>query len=92
MNQKIVLYFILLFFFSQWGCVPYQEEKLTEVKLDYRDSLFQTIYKLQDEQAIEKLYPYFRHKDPSYQYIAALANHLKQWIVWEYYSKIVLTR
>lgn len=73
MNQKIVFYFILLFFFSQWGCVPYQEEKLTEVKLDYRDSLFQTIYRLQDEQAIEKLYPYFRHKDPSYQYIAALA-------------------
>ena len=74
MNQKIALFLVSsLFLLTQFSCVPYQEEKLTEVKLDFRDSLFQAIYTLQDEQKAEQIYPYFRHKDPSYQYVAALA-------------------
>ncbi len=73
MNQKITLFISISLFAMLFSCVPYQEEKLTEVRLDFRDSLFQKIYNFQDQQQIEKLYPYFRHKDPSYQYVAALA-------------------
>lgn len=65
-----VLIFTLIF---QCACVPYVEDQLTEVNIDYRDSIFQKITSFQDQQLVDSLYTFFRHKDPSYRYLSAIA-------------------
>lgn len=57
----------------QWGCMPFEEQILTEVNLNVRDQLFQKITDFQDRQQVDSLYHYFRHADPSYRYLAARA-------------------
>ena len=54
-------------------CVPPEEVVLTEVTRDLRDSTLQEIIRYQDEQQTTALYPFFRDKDPSYRYAAAMA-------------------
>lgn len=73
MLRKVTYIFALLWLIGQSSCMPYQEEKLTEVTPDPRDSICRQIFEWQDEAKIDKLYPYFRHKNPTYRYLAAAA-------------------
>lgn len=61
--------FVLLIAF----CTPPDNRKLTEVRTSFSDSLLQRIYDFQDRQIADSLYPFFRHKDPSYRFASALA-------------------
>lgn len=73
MLRKVIYIFALLWLIGQSSCMPYQEEKLTEVTPDTRDSICRQIFEWQDEAKIDKLYPYFRHNNPTYRYLAAAA-------------------
>ncbi len=53
--------------------MPVREEKLTEVRIDFKDPLLQQIYDFQDQCEIDSLYTWFRHKNPTYRYAAAMA-------------------
>ena len=56
------------------ACVPRGEDViLTNIRVDVRDLLFRKIHDLQDRQVADSLYAYFRHEDPSYRYLSALA-------------------
>ena len=54
-------------------CVPYEEEKITEIRWDLQDPVLQRLYEAQDRQQTDSLLAFFRHRDPSYRYAAALA-------------------
>lgn len=69
-NTFIVALLCLLW---QSSCMPYREEKLTEVAPDTRDSICQQIYQWQDEQKSDQLYSYFKSNDPTHRYLAAAA-------------------
>ncbi|MFK7978434.1 MAG: peptidylprolyl isomerase [Saprospiraceae bacterium] len=70
-NFKYILFLLLSAILFQ--CVPPEEVVLTEVTRDLRDSTLQEIIRYQDEQKTAELYPFFRDKDPSYRYAAAMA-------------------
>ena len=53
--------------------MPFEEEKLTEINWDLNDPVLQQVYDLQDRQLLDSLYLFFRQKDPSYRYAAAMA-------------------
>ncbi len=55
------------------SCIPYQEEKITEVNLDSRDSLARKIFDFQDKGMVDSLYSYFYHSDPTFRYLSARA-------------------
>lgn len=71
--KKLIFFFLLYTLILQVACVPFVEEQLTEVTIDYRDSTFQEIITWQDQQLVDSLYQYFDHKDPSFRYLAAIA-------------------
>lgn len=52
---------------------PTSEPVLTEINRNIADPLFQKIIYFQDYQLSDSLLPYFKHKDPTYRYAAALA-------------------
>ena len=70
-NTTFLTLSFIVFWFS--ACMPYQEEQLTEVNPDSRDSICQQIFTFQDEQNAAALYPYFHHKNPTYRYLSVLA-------------------
>jgi len=70
-NFKYLLFLLISFLLIQ--CVPPEEVVLTEVTRDIRDSTLQQIILHQDEGQTAKLLPFFRDKDPSYRYAAAMA-------------------
>jgi cyclophilin family peptidyl-prolyl cis-trans isomerase/HEAT repeat protein len=55
------------------GCVPYQEEVITEVKSNLQDPVLRKIIAFQDAGKVDSLYSFFRHIDPTYRYAAAWA-------------------
>ena len=56
------------------SCIPPRPEKVpTEVNLNSKDSIFQLITDLQDRQEVTALYPWLRHRNPNYRYLAARA-------------------
>lgn len=57
----------------QWGCVPPSDEIITDIRLEVDNPTFQKIATFQDQQLVDSLYPYFRHRDPSYRFLAARA-------------------
>lgn len=57
----------------QTGCIPYQDEKITEVKLDFRDPEARRIFDFQDKGQVDSLYTYFYHENPTFRYLAARA-------------------
>ncbi len=67
---KLLPFFILLLFSR---CILPTEEIPTEVRLDFNDKTLQKLYDFQDRQMTDSLFPFFRHKDPTYRYAAALA-------------------
>jgi cyclophilin family peptidyl-prolyl cis-trans isomerase/HEAT repeat protein len=71
MNRLLLLIIILSIGLS--GCIPYQEEEFSEVKIDLADPDFQQIFNFQDRQETDSLIGYFRHNNPHYRYSAALA-------------------
>lgn len=71
MNRLLLFLIIVLIGLS--GCIPYQEEEFSEVKIDLADPDFQRIFNFQDRGQTDSLIGYFRHKNPHYRYSAALA-------------------
>lgn len=67
------LFYLLFLYVFVSGCIPSSEEQLTEVKLDFKDPIYQKIYTLQDQLLSDSLLTYFQHADPSYRYAAAMA-------------------
>lgn len=72
MNLKRILFFLLFPLFCM-QCVPYQEEKLEEIRLDLNDPKLQNIIGLQERQLTDSLLLFFKDKDPSYRYAAVTA-------------------
>lgn len=64
---------MLCFALWQTGCIPPSDEKLTDVKVDWKDPLFQKIHDFQDQFQVDSLYKYFRHPDPTYRYLSVSA-------------------
>ena len=54
-------------------CMPYKEEKITEINFTLNDPVVQKVLTHQDLQLTDSLYTYFRHIDPTYRYAAAMA-------------------
>ncbi len=71
MNRLLLFFGILLIGLS--GCIPYQEEEFSEIKIDLADPDFQQIFNFQERGQTDSLIGYFRHKNPHYRYSAALA-------------------
>ncbi|MEZ4985014.1 MAG: peptidylprolyl isomerase [Saprospiraceae bacterium] len=61
--------------FTTWSsCVPPQEEEIiTTIRLDVKDTLFQRIVDAQDLRKPASLYNILHHPDPTYRYLAARA-------------------
>ena len=74
MNHTLACLLCLSILFTlQWGCVPPNEEIITDIRLEVENPTFQKIATFQDQQLADSLYPYFHHRDPSYRYLAARA-------------------
>lgn len=72
--NKLLNYTSLALLLLTVACVPRSEEEiLTNIRIDLKDPLFRKIHDLQDRHASDSLYAYFRHEDPSYRYLSALA-------------------
>ena len=73
MKNLIRFCFLTATLFTLCHCVPYEEEILTEINLDYTDPLLQQLYNFQDQQIADSLYPFFDHPDPTYRHAAVRA-------------------
>ncbi len=71
--KKPLLLLLLAYIVWQTGCVPPVEEKMTDVKVDLKDPLFQKIHDFQDKAQVDSLYVYIRNPDPTYRYLSAAA-------------------
>lgn len=54
-------------------CVPSNKEILTDINLDFKDPVYRQLYIYQDQLLTDSILPFFRHRDPSYRYAAALS-------------------
>ncbi|MEK7253139.1 MAG: HEAT repeat domain-containing protein, partial [Bacteroidota bacterium] len=67
-------YWLLLsLIFILTRCVPPTEEKFSGVNVDITNPEIQALYDLQNKGLTDSLLPYFRHKNPTYRYLSALA-------------------
>lgn len=73
MNRTIAFCLMLYGFFLPWSCVPPTERVITDVNVRLDDLLFRKIHDFQDRQELDSLYAFFRHEDPTYRYLAAMA-------------------
>ncbi|MFN7117158.1 MAG: peptidylprolyl isomerase [Saprospiraceae bacterium] len=71
--KKPLLLLLIAYALWQTSCVPPTEEKMTDVKVDMKDPLFQKIHDFQDKAQMDSLYAFFRNPDPTYRYLAAAA-------------------
>ena len=62
---------LLCIFFA--SCVPYEEEIITDVRIDFSVPDLQRVYDFQDRGLTDSLLVFFEHKDPTYRYLAARA-------------------
>lgn len=69
--KKYLFYLPLLCLFTQ--CIPVQDEKLTEIKINLEDPVLQKIHSFQDQRNSDSLLTFFEHKDPTYRYASAMA-------------------
>ena len=69
----LTLLLVVNFLFTNSGCVPPIEEKLTEINVDFKDKTQQKLMNFQDKHLSDSLFTYFRHKDPTYRYLSAMA-------------------
>lgn len=63
----------LLLMIGLFSCRPYQEDVLSDVNIDLRDSLYRVIYDFQDRGLSDSLYQWLGHELPTYRYAAAMA-------------------
>lgn len=70
-KHLFLLTIVLAFVFSQ--CIPPSDETLTDVHVDFTNPLLQNLYTLQAKGMSDSLYTYFRHKDPTFRYLAVTA-------------------
>lgn len=73
MNKLLLGGLLLVLLVWQQACIAPYEEQLTDVNLDYRDSLFQEIANFQDQAQTDSLLPYLAHPNPTYRYQAVMA-------------------
>jgi cyclophilin family peptidyl-prolyl cis-trans isomerase/HEAT repeat protein len=52
---------------------PSEEEKITDIHIDIKDSVYQKIHDFQDRLLSDSLFPFFHHRNPAYRYLAAMA-------------------
>ncbi len=73
MNKLLLGGLLIVFLLWQQACIAPYEEQLTDVNLDYRDSLFQEIANFQDQALKDSLLNFLDHPNPSYRYQAIMA-------------------
>ena len=73
MNKLLLGGLLVVFLLCQQACIAPYEEQLTDVNLDYRDSLFQEIANFQDLALKDSLLGFLAHPNPSYRYHAIMA-------------------
>jgi len=75
MLRKLLSGLLLLgtLMFTLTQCVPAKKEILTDVNLDFKDPVYRQLYTYQDQLLTDSILPFFRHRDPSYRYAAALS-------------------
>ena len=71
--SKYLLFLLIISAFIFTQCVPPTEEKLADVHVDFTNPNLQRLYDLQDKGMTDSLFHYFRHKDPTFRYMAGLA-------------------
>ena len=71
--NKSLTFLLITFSFLLSQCIPFEEEKLTEIHFDLSDPVLQQLYTFQDKHLGDSLLPFFNDKNPSYRYAAALA-------------------
>lgn len=71
--SKRIAFFFVGFFVLYSSCRPYLEEQLADINIDLKDPTYQKIYTFQDRQVLDSIYPFFRDRNPTYRYVAALA-------------------
>ncbi len=71
--HKYSLILLVLSAFILTRCVPPSEGEQADVHLDFTNPIYQSLYDLQDRGMTDSLVHYFRQKDPTLRYIAALA-------------------
>ncbi|MBK8562571.1 MAG: peptidylprolyl isomerase [Saprospiraceae bacterium] len=71
MNKYLPLLILAIGFFTQ--CVPPSEEKAMGVHLDYTNPTYQAVYDLKDRNQTDSLLRYFKNKDATMRYMAAIA-------------------
>lgn len=71
---RVSIYVILfLKIMMMASCVPDNKVKVTTIDVDIADAEVRRIMDLQDKQDDKGLFPYFRHENPSYRYLAVMA-------------------
>lgn len=73
MNKLLLGGLLVVLVLWQQACIAPYEEQLTDVNLDYRDSLFQEIAHFQDQALKDSLVNFLDHPNPSYRYQAIMA-------------------
>lgn len=69
--KKIGLYLVTIILV--WSsCMPYEEDTLTSIKLDYSDKELQQIMDFKDKRLTDSLATYLLSKNPTHRYAAAL--------------------
>ncbi len=65
-----ILFIIILIWSS---CMPYEEDTLTKIQLDYSDKTLQGLINAQDERNMDSLIHYLSSENPTYRYVASHA-------------------
>ena len=73
MDKLLLGGLLIVLLLGQHACIAPYEEQLTDVNLDYRDSLFQEIANFQDQAQKDSLLTFLEHPNPSYRYQAIMA-------------------
>lgn len=55
------------------GCIPSEKQPARMIRYGLEDAGVQRLLQLQDRQALDSLYGFFQHEDPTYRYYAVLA-------------------
>ena len=71
MSRYLTLLIAVIGIFTQ--CVPPSEEKAMGVHLDYTNPNYQAVYDLKDRGQTDSLLRYFKSKDATLRYMAAIA-------------------
>ena len=71
--QKYLIAIIALAFVCISACVPAFKKEINVVEYSVDQAEIQKLINFQDKQVADSIYPYFRHDDPAFRYLSALA-------------------